>query len=140
MPFDLSIVTPEGTAFEESVSSVVLPGTEGQFGVLPGHARFLTALAIGEAVIQTSRGTRYAALSDGFAEVTQDHVTVMVETCELGSDIDIARAEQAKARAEAALNAARQAAHDEHLFGREEAALKRAINRISAARDEDHRA
>ena len=140
MPFELSIVTPAGTAFEESVTTVVLPGTEGQFGVLPGHVRFLTPLVIGEAVIQTPRGARYAALSDGFAEVTQDHVTVMVDTCELGSDIDVARAERAKVRAEQALVAARQSAHDESLFRREEAALRRAINRISTAKAEDHRA
>ena len=140
MPFELSIVTPAGTAFEDSVSSVVLPGTEGQFGVLPGHERFLTTLAIGEAVIQTPRGVRFAAISDGFAEVTQDHVVVMVETCEFGADIDLARAERAKARAEEALVAARQSLHDAHLYGAEEAALKRALNRISAARDESSRA
>jgi F-type H+-transporting ATPase subunit epsilon len=140
MPFELSIVTPAGTAFEESVSSVVLPGAEGQFGVLPGHERFLTTLAIGEAVIQTPKGPRFAALSDGFAEITQDHVVVMVETCEFGADIDLARAERAKARAEEALAAARQSFHDDHLFRLEEAALKRAINRISAAQDEGRRA
>jgi len=138
MPFELSIVTPEGTAFQESVSSVVLPGTEGQFGVLPGHVRFLTQLAIGEAVIQTSRGPRFAALSDGFAEVTQEHVVVMVETCEFGSSIDVARAERAKARAEAALAAARQSAHDDQLYRKEEAALRRALNRISIAAEDRH--
>lgn len=138
MPFDLSIVTPEGTAFHESVSSVVLPGTEGQFGVLPGHVRFLTPLAIGEAVIQTAQGPRYAALSDGFAEVTHDRVVVLVETCELGSSIDIARAERAKARAEAALTAARQSTHEDQLYRIEEAALRRALNRISVARDDRH--
>lgn len=138
MPFELSIVTPEGTAFQESVSNVVLPGTEGQFGVLPGHVRFLTPLAIGVAVIQTSRGPRFAALSDGFAEVTQDHVVVMVETCEFGSDIDVARAERAKARAETALAAARQSTHDDQLYRKEEAALRRAINRISIAAEDRH--
>ncbi len=136
MPFDLSIVTPAGTAFQETVSSVVLPGSEGQFGVLPGHVRFLTSLVIGEAVIRTAQGTRVAAISDGFAEVTQEHVVVMVETCEFGSSIDLARAERAKARAEAALAAARQSAHEEKLYRMEEAALRRAINRISVAKDD----
>ncbi|MCC6641797.1 MAG: ATP synthase F1 subunit epsilon [Deltaproteobacteria bacterium] len=136
MPFELSIVTPEGTAFQDRVSSVVLPGTEGQFGVLPGHVRFLTPLAIGEAVIQTTQGSRYAALSDGFAEVRQDHVVVMVETCEFGSSIDVARAERAKARAEAAIAASRQSTHDENLFRIEEAALRRALNRIAAAKND----
>lgn len=136
MALELSIVTPEGTAFQERVSNVVLPGKEGQFGVLPGHVRFLTPLVIGEAIIQTGQGLRYAALSDGFAEVTKDHVVVMVETCEFGRSIDVARAERAKARAEAALEAARQSTHDENLFRIEEAALRRAINRISAAGDD----
>ena len=135
MPSKVSIVPPEGTAFQGTVSNVVLPGSEGQFGVLPGHVRFLTPLAIGEAVIETSKGTRYAALSEGFAEVTHERVVVMVETCEFGSSIDIARAERAKARAEAALAATRQSVHDENLYRIEEAALRRAINRISVAKD-----
>jgi len=141
MPFDLSIVTPQGTAFQENVLSVVLPGTEGQFGVLPGHVRFLTTLAIGEAVIQTKEGMRYAALADGFAEVTQEHVVVMVETCEFGANIDLARAERAKMRAEVALAAARQNTHEDQLYRIEEAALRRALNRLAVARaDGDHRA
>jgi F-type H+-transporting ATPase subunit epsilon len=135
MPFELSIVTPEGVAFEESAASVVLPGTEGQFEVLPGHVRFLTSLAIGEAVIKTERrGTLYAALSDGFAEVTQDHVVVMVDTCEFATDIDVARAERARARAEAALAQAKLSAHEEQVFALEEAALRRAITRLEVAK------
>lgn len=138
MPFDLSIVTPEGTVFQDAAASVVLPGSEGQFGVLPGHVRFLTPLVIGEAVIQTAQGARYAAISDGFAEVTQERVVVMVETCEFGSSIDLARAERAKSRAEAALAAARQSAHEDQLYKLEEAALRRAINRISVAKADRH--
>ncbi len=133
MPFLLSIVTPEGAAFEEPVNGVVLPGVEGQFEVLPGHVRFLTPLAIGEATIKTAHGARFAALSDGFAEVTQDHVTVMVDTCEFADEIDVARAQRARARAETALAAAKQSAHDADLFAREEAALKRAIARLQVA-------
>jgi F-type H+-transporting ATPase subunit epsilon len=140
MAFDLSIVTPAGSAFQGTASSVVLPGLEGQFGVLTGHVRFLTALTIGEAVIETPKGRRFAALSDGFAEVSQEQVVVMVETCEFGNDVDVARAERAKARAEAALAAARQSSHDEKLLALEEAALKRAIARISAAREDGGRA
>jgi F-type H+-transporting ATPase subunit epsilon len=134
MSFELSIVTPEGIAFEENVSSVVLPGSEGQFEVLPGHVRFLTSLVIGEAVIKTGRGTLFAALSDGFAEVTQDHVVVMVDTCEFAADIDLVRAERARARAETELARAKLSAHEEHVFALEEAALRRAITRIEVAR------
>ena len=135
MSFELSIVTPEGVAFEESASSVLLPGSEGQFEVLPGHVRFLTSLVIGEAVIKTERrGTLYAALSNGFAEVTQDHVVVMVDTCEFASDIDVLRAERARARAEAALALAKQSAYEDHMFAVEEAALRRAITRLEVAK------
>lgn len=135
MPVALSIVTPEGIRFEESVDGIVLPGSEGRFGVLPGHVRFLAPLVIGEAAIQTKGKTLYAALSDGFAEVTQEHVVVMVETCEFAEDIDLARAQRAKADAEAALASAVQRAHENELFAREEAALKRAIVRIKVATD-----
>lgn len=135
MPFELSIVTPEGVRYEGPVESIVLPGSEGQLGVLPGHVRLLAPLVIGEAVIQMKQGTLYAALSDGFVEVTQDHVVVMVETCEFGADIDLARAQRAKARAEAALASKT----SEHLCRLEEAALKRAIVRIAVANERGQR-
>ena len=135
MPFELSTVTPEGIRFQEPVDSIVLPGTEGAFGVLPGHVRFLAPLAIGEAAVQTKGKTLYAAVSAGFAEVTQDHVVVMVDTCEFADDIDLARAQRAKAAAEAALANAKARAHENELFAREEAALERAILRIKVATD-----
>ena len=135
MPVELSIVTPEGVRFHEPVENVVLPGSEGAFGVLPGHVRFLAPLAIGEATVTSKGRTLFAALSDGFAEVTQEHVVVMVETCEFAEDIDLARAQRAKAAAETALAAARDKAHEDELFAREEAALKRAILRIQVATD-----
>lgn len=135
MPVELSIVTPEGVRFHEPVENVVLPGSEGAFGVLPGHVRFLAPLSIGEATVVSKGRTLFAALSDGFAEVTQEHVVVMVETCEFADDIDLARAQRAKAAAEAALAAARDKTHENELFAREEAALKRAILRIQVATD-----
>ncbi|CAG0980441.1 F-type H+-transporting ATPase subunit epsilon [Myxococcaceae bacterium] len=135
MAFELSIVTPEGVRFQEPVDHVVLPGAEGAFGVLTGHVRFLAPLGIGEAAVTTKGKTLFAALSDGFAEVTQDHVTVMVDTCEFAEDIDLARAQRARADAEAALAAAKSAAHESELFARQEAALKRAILRIKLATD-----
>ena len=135
MPVELSIVTPEGVRFHEPVDNIVLPGSEGAFGVLPGHVRFLAPLAIGEATLHTQGRTLFAALSDGFAEVTQEHVVVMVETCEFADDIDLARAQRAKAAAETALAAARDKTHENALFASEEAALKRAIVRIKVATD-----
>ena len=75
----LSVVTPEGQAYEGPADTVVLPGSEGEFGVLPGHEAFLTALRIGPMTIQQPGGeTLHACVSQGFAEVHDDHVSVMV--------------------------------------------------------------
>jgi len=133
MPFELSIVTPEGVRYHETVEQVVLPGVEGRFGVLPGHVRYLTPLDIGEAEIHGPEGTLTAAISDGFAEVTQEHVVVLVESCELASQIDVARAEQARERAETALAEARQEGEDRDAR-LADAALRRAVTRIEVAR------
>jgi F-type H+-transporting ATPase subunit epsilon len=80
VPFDLLIVTPHGQAFRGAVDSVVLPGSEGEFGVLPQHERFLTPLAAGEVTIRRGAETLRATVSDGFAEVRGDSVTVLVES------------------------------------------------------------
>lgn len=133
MPFDLNIVTPHGQAYAGPVDGVVLPGSEGQFGVLPEHERFLTPLAVGEVEIRTGGETLYAAISDGFAEVQGSQVAVLVESCELADDIDVARAERSRARAEEGLKTldpdAQRARYEEF-----EAALARAKNRIEVGR------
>lgn len=136
MPFELTIVTPEGEAFRGSAERVVLPGAEGDFGVLAGHVPFLTPLRVGEAEIQRAGGggSLYAAVNEGFAEVTADRVVVMAETCELASDIDVARAERARERAERELAALRQKTMDEARFKLAQGALQRAVTRISVAR------
>ena len=80
MPFELTIVTPQGQAFAGPADTVVLPGSEGEFGVLPDHERLLTTLAPGEVRIQRGGETLRATVSDGFAEVRGDAVTVLVES------------------------------------------------------------
>ena len=100
MALTLTIVTPDGEKYHESTVSVLLPGSEGDFGVLPGHERFLTPLRIGEVEIRAEGDTLYASISEGFADVSGDEVTVMVESCELAHQIDEARAELAHSRAE----------------------------------------
>jgi F-type H+-transporting ATPase subunit epsilon len=133
VPFDLIIVTPRGEAFRGPAESVVLPGTEGEFGVLTNHERFLTPLHIGEVVIRTAEGTLHGAITEGFAEVRGDEVTVLVESCELADQIDLARAELARERAEQELA---RLGPDEDVDNqrRLEAALRRALNRIAVAR------
>lgn len=132
MPLDLQIVTPEGVVFSGHVDAVVLPGVMGDFGVLPGHERFLSPLRIGEVEIRNGGKAQWAALSEGFVEVSQDRVSVMVDTCELAEQIDVARAERARERAERELESLRRQATERHAFRVWEAALSRAIARISA--------
>jgi F-type H+-transporting ATPase subunit epsilon len=132
MPLDLTIVTPSGPAYRGDVTSVVLPGSEGDFGVLPGHERFLSALRVGEVQIDTGSHKLYAASSEGFADVSAAQVTVLVESCELASDIDTARAELAKQRAEQGLAALDRDAEAARV-AEYEAALDRARNRLAVS-------
>jgi F-type H+-transporting ATPase subunit epsilon len=103
MPFELTIVTPSGEVYRGEADGIVLPGSEGDFGVLPQHERFLTPLRIGTIEIQIGNEILHAAIADGFAEVTGDQVAVLVESCDLAADIDPAQAESLRAQAEQAL-------------------------------------
>ena len=82
MAIELTIVTPEGEVFSGQVERVVLPGEGGDFGVLDGHERFLSALRSGPFEMEDN-GTQTGELSDGFAEVNADRVTVLVDRCTL---------------------------------------------------------
>jgi F-type H+-transporting ATPase subunit epsilon len=132
MSIALSVVTPEGQAFQGDVESVVLPGSEGEFGVLPGHEPFLTALRIGPMTIQKPGGeTLHAALSQGFAEVHDDHVSVMVGSCEFAHDIDRSRAEIARDRALQQLEAMRGTPEGEAAYQQYQDAYSRALARVA---------
>ena len=126
---DLEIVTPERRVFAETVDSVVLPGSEGYLGVLPGHAPLLTMLAPGQIRCEAAGRSRLMAVSGGYAEVLRDRVTVLAETCELAEEIDRERALKPRHRAEELLRAADTSAAE---FARAEVRLKRAIARIQA--------
>jgi F-type H+-transporting ATPase subunit epsilon len=131
---ELVVVTPAGEAFRGPVESVVLPGTEGEFGVLPGHERFLCPLRTGAVEIRTPKGTVWAAISGGFADVVGSEVAVLAESCEVAGDIDVARAEHAKQRAEqglAKLDATVESDRDRYRDF--EAALERARTRLAVA-------
>ena len=134
MSLELIIVTPTGEVYHGPVSSVVLPGTEGDFGVLPGHERFLAPLRIGEIHLEAEDGSVvYGAISSGFVEISADRVVVMADSCEVASDIDVARAERAKARAEAELERVRREHADQSSFMIQEGALQRALTRLQVA-------
>lgn len=93
MAIDLVVVTPEGEAFSEPVEQVVLPGAEGDFGVLESHEKFLAPLKPGPMEIHLGGGkVEWAAISDGFAEVSGSHVVVLVDECFRAHEIDIENA------------------------------------------------
>ncbi len=96
----LEIVTPDKSVVREDVDEVELPGSDGYFGVLPGHTPLLATLQVGEMWYRTGAEKHYLALAFGFVEVLPDRVTVLAQLAERAQDIDIARAEAAKRRAE----------------------------------------
>lgn len=96
----LEFVTPAQAIVHEEVDEVQLPGEEGSFGVLPGHAPLLAALSTGAMWYRKGTDTKYAFVDGGFVEVTPDRVSVLAQTAERAEDIDIERAEAAKRRAE----------------------------------------
>ncbi len=123
---DLEIVTPERLVVSETVDEVVLPGTEGYLGVLPGHAPLLTALAPGAISVRSGGRERHLAVSGGFLEILRGRVTVLATTCERAEEIDLERARRAREKAEALL---RSEASDSE-FRRAELKLKKALARI----------
>ncbi len=126
----LEVITPERVMVSEDVDMVEAPGALGEFGVLPGHITFLTSIVPGEVRYMTGNDTRYLATSGGFAEVVNDKVTFLLQTAEFAQEIDVDRAKRAKERAESSLAGLSSDDNDYKLF---EAALQRAITRISTA-------
>jgi F-type H+-transporting ATPase subunit epsilon len=126
----LEIVTPEKMVFSEKVEEVTLPGTEGEFGVLRGHASLLSSIEIGEMNMTREGKKSFYALNTGYVEVTSGKVTVLVESAERSDMIDKDRAQRAKDLAEN--NLARIAKEDAD-FEVMRAALLRAITRLKVA-------
>ena len=124
------VVTPDRKLLSVEADVVVLPGVEGQFGVLAGHVPFLSALDIGEMYYRDGGKTEYLSVSGGFAEVTGKKVTIVAESAEMGREIDIERARRALERAEKRLAAAKTENID---WARAEAALQRAMLRMKVA-------
>lgn len=124
----LEIVTPEKIVVSQEVDSVVAPGTDGEFGVLPGHIHFLTGIVPGELRYNTGTGKESMAVTTGFAEVSNDKVSILVDAAEKISEIDAERARQAMERARERLEKDRKSEDIDYL--RAEAALRRAIVRI----------
>ena len=130
-PIELIVVTPERQLLRKRVAEVQLPGADGYLGVLPGHAPLMTEIGIGELSYPGAAGKEsvHLVLVRGFAEVLPDRVTILAETAERTEEIDLARAEAARARAEKRL-----ASGDTNLdWDRASIALQRALIRIQVA-------
>ncbi len=127
----LEFVTPERAIVHEDVDEVELPGEEGFFGVLPGHAPLLAALKTGPMWYRQGGEKRFAFIGSGFAEVLPDRVSVLAQVAERAEDIDTPRAEAAKRRAEERLGRPPVGDFDAE---RARIALLRAITRLQVAR------
>jgi F-type H+-transporting ATPase subunit epsilon len=97
---NLQIVTPDRLLVNEQVDEVEIPGSEGYFGVLPGHTPLLAALTVGELWYRKGQEKTYLSIAFGFAEVLPDRVTILARLAERAEDIDVERAEAARRRAE----------------------------------------
>ena len=125
----LEVVTPDKTVVSAEVEMAVCPGVEGEFGVLPQHVSMLSALKIGDLRYRVNGKDENVFISGGFADVNNNELSVLAESAELATDIDTARAQAAKERAEKRLSA-----HDDSLDEtRAEAALQRAVTRLQVA-------
>ena len=127
----LEFVTPERAIVHDDVDEVELPGVDGFFGVLPGHAPLLAALRTGEMWYRKGADKKFAFLAGGFAEVVADRVSVLALVAERADDIDLARAEASKRRAEEQLARPGVAEMDAE---RARLALLRAITRLQVSR------
>ena len=125
----LEFVTPERAIVHEDVDEVEIPGEDGHFGVLPGHAPLLAALQPGALWYRVGAEKHFAFVAGGFAEVQPDRVSVLAQVAERAEDIDAQRAEAARRRAEDRL--ARPAADLD--FERARVALLRAISRLQVS-------
>jgi len=130
--FTLEVATPERMVVSLPVEDLAAPGFEGQFGVLSGHTPYLCRTRIGE-LSYRYQGKKYVlAVSEGFAEVLHDKVTIVVETAEKPEEVDLERARRARERAEEKMKTL---TLDDKEFLASQAALHRAITRIKLKED-----
>ena len=127
--FKLEIVTAERMVFSDEVTALLAWGVEGQLGILPHHAPLMTMLQPGDLMIRKDREEEYLALSGGFLEVRPDKVIILADACERADEIDVARAEEAKKRAQETMKATPMTVD----AASAEAALRRSLARLKVA-------
>ncbi len=125
----LDIVTPDRVVVSTDVDYVGACGIDGQFGLMPQHAPLVSALAIGDVYYRQGDSTTWVFVSGGFARISDNKVTILAESAEVASEIDVERAERAKKRAEERLSDPR----SDLDVARAELALRRAITRLKIA-------
>jgi F-type H+-transporting ATPase subunit epsilon len=130
MGIQLEIVTPERLAYSETVDIVMLPGSEGELGVLPHHTPLVSMLGVGELRIRKDGLEESFAIVGGFVQVLPDKVVVMAETADLASEIDLERAQEARREAERALETGY---HEGADLAAARASLQQALLRIRVA-------
>lgn len=128
--FELQIVTPDGLLYGGSAQKIILRTTEGDVGILPRHSDYVAPLAIGIAKVFTQEGVKVAACSGGMVSVTGGVVRVVASTFEWADEIDIERAKNAKAKAEARLSETKLNDYDHKLA---EIKLKKSLARLGAS-------
>jgi F-type H+-transporting ATPase subunit epsilon len=131
--FQLEIVTPEKLVVKDRAEEMQIPGKNGYLGILPGHAPLITELAVGAISYRSGSETHYLCVAWGFAEVLPDKVTILAETAERGEDVDCARAQKARERAEKRLTSGEDQEVD---VPRAQDALARATTRLEVAQKE----
>ncbi len=130
MSLELIVVTPQGEAFSDSVDWVVLPGTEGDFGVLEQHERYLATLRFGKIEIRSTSGNQWAALTEGFAEVDGHQVVVLADSYQRVDEIDRSAAVRERDALHSALQELSGSPEDEAKRPELEAELGRAALRV----------
>jgi F-type H+-transporting ATPase subunit epsilon len=135
MPLQLEIVTPEKLAYQDEVDAVVLPGSEGELGVLPHHAPLISTLGAGELRLRKGGQEESFAIVGGFLQVLPDKVVVMAETADMASEIDLEKAQEARRQAEQALESGYVEGAD---LSAARAALQAALIRIRVAERRHH--
>ncbi len=123
----VSVVTPDGPVLEDSFEMVSCKAESGELGILPGHIPLVAPLTISAVRLKHENRVEHLAVSGGFMEVRPEKVTILAQSAEKPSDINVQRAKEAKERAERRL----QSKQDDVDFQRAELALKRALNRIN---------
>jgi F-type H+-transporting ATPase subunit epsilon len=126
----VSVVTPDGPVYDSDVEMVITKAQSGELGILPGHIPMVAPLNIGAVRLKKDGKTEFVAVSGGFLEVRPDQVTILAQSAEVASEIDVERAIRAKERAEQRMNDQKLEHTD---FRRAELALQRAINRLAVS-------